>query len=115
MAVPPDSYRGRMPTTTIAGRKVSVDDEGFMTDFDEWDETTAVALAASIGIALTDEHWKAIRFVREDYRTQGATPTVRRVSTAGGLDTKHLFALFPARPATKMAYVAGLPKPSDDS
>jgi len=104
-----------MPITTIGDRQVSVDDDGFMTEFDEWDEATAIALASSIGITLTDEHWKAIHFVRDDYRAQRATPTVRRVSTAGGLDTKQLFALFPARPATKMAYVAGLPKPPDDA
>ena len=104
-----------MTTTTIAGRKVSVDDDGFMTEFDEWDEDTAVALASSIGIELTAEHWKAIRFARNDYRSQGQTPSIRRASTVGGMDTKSLFALFSGRPATKMAYIAGLPKPADGS
>ena len=68
-------------------------------------------LAASIGIELTDEHWKAIRFLREDFTAQGETATLRRVATVGGIPTKELFALFPKKPAKKMAYVAGLPKP----
>jgi TusE/DsrC/DsvC family sulfur relay protein len=100
-----------MPTTTIAGRDVHVDDEGFLTVYDEWDDDLAKQLAAQIGIDLTEAHWKAIRFLREDYKTQGETATIRRVSTVGGIPTKDLFTLFPKKPAKKMAYVAGLPKP----
>ncbi len=101
-----------MPTTTIAGHDVTVDDEGFMTVYDEWDEDTAKALAEAIGVDMTDEHWAVIRFLRDDFKDQGATPTIRRVSTAGGVDTKRLFQLFPKKPAKKMAYIAGLPKPA---
>ena len=73
--------------------------------------TLGKALAAQIGIDMTDEHWKAIRFLREDFASQGETPTLRRVSTVGGIPTKQLFVLFPQKPAKKIAYVAGLPKP----
>jgi tRNA 2-thiouridine synthesizing protein E len=97
--------------TTIAGRSIHVNDEGFLTVYDEWDEQLAEQLAANIGIDLTTEHWKAIRFLRDDYKTQGETATLRRVSTVGGIPTKELFILFPTKPAKKMAYIAGLPKP----
>ena len=100
-----------MPTTTIDGHEVHVDEEGFMTEYAEWDETLGKALAAQIGIDMTDDHWKAIRFLREDFVAQGETPTLRRVSTVGGIPPKQLFVLFPQKPAKKMAYVAGLPKP----
>jgi TusE/DsrC/DsvC family sulfur relay protein len=100
-----------MPVTTIAGHDVHVDDEGFLTVYDEWDDALARQLAAQIGIAMTDAHWKAIRFLRADYATQGETATIRRVSTLGGIPTKELFTLFPKKPAKKMAYIAGLPKP----
>ena len=101
-----------MPTTMINGHDVTVDDEGFMTVYDEWDEATGAALAEAIGVDMTDEHWQVIRFLRDDFKVQGATPTIRRVSTAGGVDTKKLFQLFPKKPAKKMAYIAGLPKPA---
>ncbi len=101
-----------MPVTTINERQVHVDDEGFLTEYDEWDEDLAKALAGQIGIDLTDAHWKAIRFLREDYKQQGETATLRRVSTVGGIPTKELFTLFPTKPAKKMAYIAGLPKPT---
>jgi tRNA 2-thiouridine synthesizing protein E len=100
-----------MTTTTIDGHTVHVNEEGFMTDPSEWDEQLAKSLAAQIGIDLTDEHWKAIRFLRDDYASQGETPTLRRISTVGGIPTKTLFELFPQKPAKKLAYVAGLPKP----
>ena len=100
-----------MQVTTIDGRSIHVDDEGFLTEYAEWDEALAEKLAAAIGITLTDAHWKVLRFLREDYRGQGETATLRRVATLGGTPTKELFALFPGKPAKKMAYIAGLPKP----
>jgi tRNA 2-thiouridine synthesizing protein E len=100
-----------MTTTTIDGHTVHVNDEGFMTDPDEWTEPLAKSLAAQIGIDLTDEHWKAIRFLRADYAEQGETATLRRISVVGGIPTKELFQLFPQKPAKKLAYIAGLPKP----
>ena len=99
-------------TTTIAGRDVHVNDEGFLTEYDEWTEELGRELATNIGIEeLTDEHWAAIRFLRADYVEQNETATLRRVATIGGIPTKRLFTLFPKKPAKKMAYIAGLPKP----
>ncbi len=100
-----------MPTTTIAGHEINVDDEGFMTSYDQWNEELAGVLAAQIGVQLTDPGWAAIRFLRSDFPEHGETATLRRVSTLGGIPTKQLFALFPKKPAKKMAYIAGLPKP----
>ena len=100
-----------MSVTTLNGHQIHVNEEGFLTDPTEWDETLGTALATQIGITLTDEHWNAIRFLRKDFQETGETPTLRRVSTVGAIPIKSLFALFPQKPAKKMAYVAGLPKP----
>ena len=100
-----------MPVTEIDSHQIHVDDEGFLTEYDEWDEILAVVLANQIGIELTDAHWKVIRFLRDDYKTQGDTATTRRVQAVGGVPVKEQFALFPKKPAKKMAYIAGLPKP----
>jgi tRNA 2-thiouridine synthesizing protein E len=100
-----------MPVTEIDSHQIHVDDEGFLTEYDEWDENLAVVLASRIGIDLTDAHWKVIRFLRDDYKTQRDTATTRRVQAIGGVPVKEQFALFPKKPAKKMAYIAGLPKP----
>lgn len=101
-----------MSLATISGHEVHVDDEGFMTEYDEWSEELGKQLAVNIGIELTERHLDAIRFLRDDYQSQGETATLRRVSTLGGIPTKELFELFPKKPAKKMAYIAGLPKPA---
>ena len=96
-----------MPTATIAGQEVQINDEGFLTEYDEWNEDIAKELAANIGIEMTDQHWAVIKFLREDFKEKNETATTRRVQTVGGFPTQEQFELFPK----KMAYIAGLPKP----
>ncbi len=100
-----------MATATIAGHEVHVNDEGFLTEYDEWSEEIAAELAKNIEVEMTDEHWALIKWLREDYKEKGETATTRRVQTAGGVPTKKQFELFPKKPAKKMAYIAGVPKP----
>ncbi len=100
-----------MTSTTIAGHTVDVNEEGFLTDPTQWSEELAPELARAIGLELTEPHWALIRFLRSDYDVMHETATLRRVSTQTGVPVKELFALFPKKPAKKLAYVAGLPKP----
>ena len=101
-----------MTVATIGGHDVHVDAEGFLTQPEEWDDGLAEVLAAQIGLELADRHWMAIRFARDDHAANGETPTLRRMANVGGVPTKEMFALFPGKPAKKLAYVAGLPKPT---
>lgn len=101
-----------MPVTTMNGLPIHVNEEGFLTDYDEWDEDLAKVLAHNIDIDMSEAHWQAIRFLRDDYKVTGETATTRRVQTVGGIPVKTQFMLFPKKPAKKMAYIAGLPKPA---
>ena len=89
-----------MSLATIAGSEIHVDDEGFMTEYDEWNEELGTTLATNIGIEMTDDHWATVRFLRDDFKVEGVTPTLRRVTNTGGIPTKQLFQLFPKKPAT---------------
>lgn len=101
-----------MPTNTSDGHTFAVNDEGFFTNREEWSEDLAVILADLVGIEqMTEAHWAPLRFMREDSAKTGVTPTLRRMQAVGGFDVKDLFALYPGKPAKKMAYLAGLPKP----
>jgi TusE/DsrC/DsvC family sulfur relay protein len=100
-----------MAMATIAGKDVHVNEEGFLTEYDEWSEEIAAELAKNIEVEMTDEHWALIKWLREDYKEKGETATTRRVQTVGGVPTKKQFELFPKKPAKKMAYIAGVPKP----
>ncbi len=101
-----------MPTRTIAGKTVQVNDEGFMTLPGEWTKDIAVEIAKEEGIAeLTPAHWKVIDFCRQSAATSGAAPTLRTITNGAGLTTKDMFALFPKGPAKKVAKISGLGKP----
>ncbi|MGV8850420.1 MAG: TusE/DsrC/DsvC family sulfur relay protein [Propionibacteriaceae bacterium] len=101
-----------MPSNTIEGYTFTVNDEGFFTNREEWNEPLAEILAGMIGIdELTPAHWAALKFMREDQAKSGVTPTLRRMQIQGKFDVKQLFVLFPGKPAKKMSYLAGLPKP----
>jgi tRNA 2-thiouridine synthesizing protein E len=101
-----------MATRVICGKTVQVNEEGFMTDPSEWDRDIAQELAKEEGIGeLSPAHWKVIEFCRQDAQASGKTPTLRRITSAAGVSTKDLFALFPKGPAKKVARISGLGKP----
>ena len=97
---------------TAVLENVTVNDEGFMTDPNEWTKEIAEAIAKQEGIeALTEDHWKIIDFCRQAGEESGKAPTLREITTGTGLSTKELFKLFPKGPAKKVAKVSGLGKP----
>jgi TusE/DsrC/DsvC family sulfur relay protein len=101
-----------MPTKTVAGVDVEVNDEGFFVDPNQWNEAMAPELAAADGIVdLTDKHWTVLRFMREEYFAKGTGPTVRVLGKNSGVSVKELYQLFPKGPAKIAARVAGIPKP----
>jgi TusE/DsrC/DsvC family sulfur relay protein len=101
-----------MPTATVTGIAIELDDEGFFIDPKRWNETMAPELARAEGIDnLTDEHWRVIRFMREAYLATGAGPTVRVLGKTSGASIKELYELFPRGPAKTAAKIAGIPKP----
>ncbi|MEW5771825.1 MAG: TusE/DsrC/DsvC family sulfur relay protein [Pseudomonadota bacterium] len=61
----------------VDGREVRTDPEGYILDMDDWSEGFARAQAAREGLALTDEHWEVIRFIREYYEAHNVQAQVR--------------------------------------
>jgi tRNA 2-thiouridine synthesizing protein E len=101
-----------MPTRTLAGTTVDVNEEGFFTEPTEWNEEIAVELAKEAGIdELTPDHWKVLEFMRSQYFEKGTGPTVRVLGKTSGVSVKELYLLFPKGPAKMAAKIAGIPKP----
>jgi len=102
-----------MSEQMVAGLMLDFDEDGFMADYTVWNEEIAEQLASSIGIdPLTERHWQVITFCRNDFMEQGEPPTLRRITSESGVPTKELYQLFPKGPAKKVAYIAGLKKPT---
>ena len=101
-----------MADKVFGGHTVDVDGDGFMTDPSQWNEEVATAIAQEEGIAeLTDRHWVAVNFAREDNETKGEPPGVRRITKMAGVPTKEMYKLFPGGPGILVARIAGLTKP----
>ena len=101
-----------MTTALLTATDVELDDEGFFVRPDRWTEAMVPELAAREGIdPLTDAHWHVIRFMRTEYLTRGAGPSLRALSRTSGVPIKELFGLFPKGPAKVAARIAGIPKP----
>lgn len=101
-----------MATTTLAGREVEVDDEGFLQDPAQWTEDMAPTIAASVGVPeLTERHWQVVRYMRDQYLGTGNAPSIRTLGKASGVPVKELYQLFPKGPAKLAAKIAGIPKP----
>ncbi len=91
---------------------VSINEEGFLTNPDEWTKEVAMEIAKGEGIAeLSEDHWKIIEFCRSQAEESGAAPTLRQITKGTGISTKELFALYPKGPAKKVAKISGLGKP----
>jgi tRNA 2-thiouridine synthesizing protein E len=101
-----------MPAVEYAGKSVEINEEGFLTDSEQWSPEVAEAIAAEVGInPLSERHWTVISFCREDAVQQGQAPGLRRISKMSGVNMKELYQLFPKGPGKLASRISGLPKP----
>ncbi len=103
-----------MPTIEFDGRRLEVNEEGFLADPTQWDEELARFLAHSAEHldTLTEEHWAVIRFIRAHYEAEKTAPMVRSICKTTGVPLKRVYELFPSGPAKGACKMAGLPKPT---
>ena len=64
-------------TLLVNGQPVQTDSEGYLKNLDDWSEDFARAQAQAEELALTDEHWQLIRFLRDYYAEHGVQAQVR--------------------------------------
>ncbi|CAB5497143.1 Similar to tRNA 2-thiouridine synthesis protein TusE and issimilatory sulfite reductase, gamma subunit [uncultured Gammaproteobacteria bacterium] len=93
------------------------DGHGYLVDLNQWSESIATELAEEEGVNLTDESFKLINFLRDEYINNNANqPNERNMVKGlkgdweGKLTTKELYTLFPKGPAKQAGKIAGLPE-----
>lgn len=93
---------------------VHTDGEGYLTDPADWSEEVAAELARREHIALTDEHWAVLRFMRAYLDEHRVAPDVRHVSkmlAARGGGRNRVFELFPYGYVQQACKIAGMLRP----
>jgi TusE/DsrC/DsvC family sulfur relay protein len=99
-----------MAEKVLAGKTVTVTDEGYMTDASEWSKEIAIEIAKEEGLSLTDKHFAVIEYLR-DRVLKGEALTIRSIGKSGVVDTKGFYELFPGAPLKKATKIAGVAKP----
>ena len=102
-----------MPTVEFEGSTFNVDEDGFIDNFENWNESWVRYVKQQEGIdELNDEHWKVINVLQDYYKKNGIAPMVRVLSKLTGYKLKHIYELFPSGPGKGACKMAGLPKPT---
>lgn len=100
-----------MPTKTIAGISIEVNEEGYMTNASQWTKDVAAGIAKEEGIELTAKHYALIDWIRKKV-SDGELLTIRGINKSGIVDAKDFYQMFPGAPLKKATKIAGVPKPS---
>ena len=69
-----------MPILEYDGKKVAVDEDGFLVNFEEWNEKIAHTLAEKEGLkTLKEDQLDILKFMRDYYRKYNFFPILRYV------------------------------------
>ncbi len=108
-----------MPSLEFEGKSYEVDEEGYLQDWQEWQQGMAPHMAKQDGIELSDAHWEVIKFLRGYFEKYQIAPMIKILTKELGKvmgpdkgNTKYLYELYPAGPAKQACRYAGLPKPT---
>lgn len=97
--------------STIAGKTITVNEEGYLTDFSQWTKEVGEELAAAANISLSPRHWEVIHYLQNEQKNQVAL-SIRRIGKSGVVDIKEFYQLFPMAPLKTATKIAGIPKPA---
>ena len=95
---------------TIGQATISVDQEGYLTDFSQWNKEVGTEIAKEQGIEMTDKHWEIIDYIQNQFKNDEPL-SIRGIKKSGVFDIKEFYALFPGGPLKKATMIAGIPKP----
>ena len=105
-----------MTTLTYENETITLDHEGYLEDFENWNEKTACAMADHEGISqecpLSKDRMDILKFIRDYYKKFEAFPIVRAVCKNVGQSKDCQYQQFPD-PIIAWK-IAGLPKPTPE-
>lgn len=95
----------------ISGKVINVNEEGYLTDFSQWDKTVAEHIAGENKIDLTPRHWEVIQYLQSEFKAESPL-SIRKIGKSNVVDIKEFYQLFPQGPLKTATKIAGIPKPA---
>lgn len=110
----------------IHNKHIETNDQGFLSNLEDWNEDYANEMAHRDGITLYNDHWELILYFREYFNQNHVNPTMHQIVCTLGKAKgrrfheqkayeKHIYQLFPKDPAHEVCKLAGLPMPQPDT
>jgi len=101
-----------MPALEVSGLKINVDDEGYLVNYDDWNEKVACAIAEAEDVEeLTKDRMDIIRFMRDYYKKYNFFPILGAVCKNLHKPKECVTEQF--IDPIKAWKIAGLPKPNE--
>lgn len=95
----------------VAGKTITVNEEGYMTDFSQWNEEIGKELAKEASIELSVRHWEVLKYLQDEFKKE-VPLSIRKIGKSGVVDIKEFYQLFPNAPLKTATKIAGIPKPA---
>jgi tRNA 2-thiouridine synthesizing protein E len=99
------------------GRSIETNDQGYLTNQEDWSEDLARAMATAEDIELGERHWDVITYLRSEYfdnrENQPNTRAILKAMSAQWgekIKQSDLYDLFPLDPSKQGGRIAGLPE-----
>jgi TusE/DsrC/DsvC family sulfur relay protein len=101
----------------VNGNSLKTDDSGYLLEISDWNEGVAQVIADADDLAMTDQHWDVVRYLRSEHvDNAGNEPNERTIMKDMGKvwgkkpSSKDMYTLFPGTPSKQGRKIAGLPK-----
>jgi tRNA 2-thiouridine synthesizing protein E len=95
----------------IDGKTIEVNEEGYLTNFAQWDKQIGEEIAKEVNINLSPRHWQIIDYIQIEYKKE-VPLSIRKIGKSGVVDIKEFYGLFPNAPLKTATKIAGVPKPA---
>jgi len=95
---------------SLASINIERNNEGYLTNFQQWNKEVGIEIANEEGIEMTERHWDVIAFLQDQYKKE-IPLSVRKIGKSGVLTIKEFYELFPDGPLKISSKIAGIPKP----
>jgi tRNA 2-thiouridine synthesizing protein E len=82
---------------TYGNVSVTCNEQGYLTDLDQWTKEIGLDIAKEEGIVMTDRHWDVIQYLQDQFRKQ-VPLSIRKIGKSGVVSIKEFYQLFPNGP-----------------
>jgi len=89
---------------------VTCNEQGYLTDLNQWTKEVGVEIAKEENIEMTDKHWEVIDYLQDQCRKE-VPLSIRKIGKSGVVSIKEFYQLFPKGPLKISSRIAGIPKP----